>query len=185
MFSRQVLCSCCWRLNNRSPGLRSRRPVPRPSEPRRPSAGFHSGVANHVAYFERGRDQGQHDQKMGTRGGRASLLWVAQRRYECDPSPIRDRLYCTACRPAPRNLPHLVKPNGEDAGDNGFVDGISTSKTGKAIGVRAAHTWSFERQGEPVAVVTRESFDGWLPRVLPGRVREMLNRTLQSQLETE
>ena len=55
--------------------------------------------------------------------------------------------------------------------------------TGKAIGIRAAHSWSFERQGDSVAVVTRESFDGWLPHIFPRTLRKMLDRSLRTWLQ--
>jgi len=54
--------------------------------------------------------------------------------------------------------------------------------TGKAFGVRAAHTWTFRQQGETVFVETRESFDGWWPRLIPGVTRRMLETSLTKWL---
>ena len=55
--------------------------------------------------------------------------------------------------------------------------------TGRSFGIRAAHTWSFRRQGKSVAVVTRESFDGWVPRLLSRAAQAMLAATLRTWLK--
>ena len=55
--------------------------------------------------------------------------------------------------------------------------------TGRSLGIRAVHTWTFERQGKAVSVVTRESFDGWLPRLLPGSSRGLLDASLRAWLK--
>ncbi len=51
--------------------------------------------------------------------------------------------------------------------------------TGRTLGLRAVHTWTFEERGEGTRVQTEESFEGWLARLLPG----LLRRTLRSSLE--
>jgi len=56
--------------------------------------------------------------------------------------------------------------------------------TGKAMGARASHIWTFEPRGDMVVVVTRESFDGWWPRLLPGLTRRMLDNTLGAWLQS-
>jgi hypothetical protein len=55
--------------------------------------------------------------------------------------------------------------------------------TGKALGVRAVHTWTFQQQGETVLVVTRESFEGWWARLIPGPTQRMLETSLRNWLK--
>ncbi|MCY1170409.1 uncharacterized protein YndB with AHSA1/START domain [Sphingomonas sp. BE270] len=56
--------------------------------------------------------------------------------------------------------------------------------TGRAMGARAAHIWTFEHRGDEVVVQTRESFDGWWPRLLPGLTRRMLDTMLPAWLQS-
>ena len=56
--------------------------------------------------------------------------------------------------------------------------------TGQAMGARAKHTWSFEARGDAVAVLSRESFDGWWPRLLPGLTRRILGNVLRAWLRS-
>jgi uncharacterized protein YndB with AHSA1/START domain len=56
--------------------------------------------------------------------------------------------------------------------------------TGRAFGAHAAHMWTFERQGDEIVVLTRESFDGWWPRLLPGLTRRMLDTMLRAWLQS-
>lgn len=51
--------------------------------------------------------------------------------------------------------------------------------TGRALGIRAVHVWSFEETESGTRVRTEESFEGWMARLLPGT----LQRTLASSLE--
>jgi hypothetical protein len=55
--------------------------------------------------------------------------------------------------------------------------------TGKAFGVRAVHTWTFQQERDTVLASTRESFDGWWPRLLPGVTRRMLETSLAKWLQ--
>lgn len=55
--------------------------------------------------------------------------------------------------------------------------------TGEAMGARASHVWTFGRQGDAVIVLTRETFDGWWPRLLPGLTRSMLENVLRTWLQ--
>ena len=50
------------------------------------------------------------------------------------------------------------------------------------FGVRAVHTWSFEPEGTGTRVRTEESFEGWLPRLLPGPMRQLLASTLEKNV---
>jgi hypothetical protein len=56
--------------------------------------------------------------------------------------------------------------------------------TGKTSGLRAAHTWRFEQQGDSVLVATRESFDGYWARLLPNVARKLLDKALRTWLES-
>lgn len=56
--------------------------------------------------------------------------------------------------------------------------------TGKAMGARASHVWDFESRGDLVIVRTRESFDGWWPRLFPGLTRRMLDTILRAWLQS-
>jgi uncharacterized protein YndB with AHSA1/START domain len=55
--------------------------------------------------------------------------------------------------------------------------------TGKAMGARASHVWTFEPRGDLVLVRTRESFEGWWPRLFPGLTRGMLKPILRAWLQ--
>jgi hypothetical protein len=54
--------------------------------------------------------------------------------------------------------------------------------TGRALGSRAVHVWSFEPLGEGTYVRTSESFSGWVPRLIRRRMTDMLQRSLDSGL---
>jgi uncharacterized protein YndB with AHSA1/START domain len=54
--------------------------------------------------------------------------------------------------------------------------------TGKALGTRAVHLWRFEPQGESTFVRTEESFSGWAPRLIRGRMEKMLQESLDRGL---
>ncbi len=51
--------------------------------------------------------------------------------------------------------------------------------TGRTLGLRAVHPWTFDESVEETRVRTEESFEGWLVRLFPGP----LKRTLRSSLE--
>lgn len=52
--------------------------------------------------------------------------------------------------------------------------------TGHApLGIRAAHTWSFEPEGAGTRVRTEESFDGLLARLFAGPMQRMLAGSLE------
>jgi hypothetical protein len=50
--------------------------------------------------------------------------------------------------------------------------------TGKAFGTRAIHTWEITETDKGVVLYTAESFDGWLPRLMPGTMQRTLDETL-------
>ena len=50
------------------------------------------------------------------------------------------------------------------------------------FGIRAIHTWSFEPEGTGTRVRTEESFEGLLPRLLPGAMRRLLSTTLEKNV---
>jgi uncharacterized protein YndB with AHSA1/START domain len=54
--------------------------------------------------------------------------------------------------------------------------------TGKTLGARAVHAWSFESRGDGTVVRTTESFEGLVPRVFRGRMKKMLMNTLGDDL---
>lgn len=61
--------------------------------------------------------------------------------------------------------------------------GESIGWTGKALGTRVIHGWSLRTEGEGTRVVTEESMDGWLPRLLklftPDFLQTAIKETLQ------
>ena len=54
--------------------------------------------------------------------------------------------------------------------------------TGKTLGTRAVHSWSFEDTGTGVVVTTSETFDGWPPTIMPRTMQKMLDETLPALL---
>lgn len=50
--------------------------------------------------------------------------------------------------------------------------------TGKMLGVRAIHVWELKPDGSGTRVVTEESFEGWLARLLPGVMKKVLTKAL-------
>jgi uncharacterized protein YndB with AHSA1/START domain len=56
------------------------------------------------------------------------------------------------------------------------------SWTGRTLGTSAIHAWTFRTTDKGVVVTTTESFDGWLPAILPGTMRKMLDDTLPALL---
>lgn len=56
--------------------------------------------------------------------------------------------------------------------------------TGKAFGTRAIHTWELEETDQGVVLRTAETFDGWLPKLMPKTMQRMLDETLPAWLET-
>lgn len=60
--------------------------------------------------------------------------------------------------------------------------------TGTSMGMHAVHVWRLETDGQQTIARTEESWSGPLPRLLPGRMRKSLRKTLDSwlsHLETE
>ena len=55
--------------------------------------------------------------------------------------------------------------------------------TGKILGIRAIHVWTFEEQEDSVLVRTEESFEGVLARLFAGSLRRMLATSLAKGLE--
>lgn len=55
--------------------------------------------------------------------------------------------------------------------------------TGKLLGIRAIHVWTFVEQAEGVLVRTEESFDGLLARLFAKSMRHMLSSALIKGLE--
>ena len=56
------------------------------------------------------------------------------------------------------------------------------SWTGQTIGTSAVHAWTFKTTDKGVVVTTTESFDGWLPAILPGTMQKTLDDTLPALL---
>lgn len=54
--------------------------------------------------------------------------------------------------------------------------------TGKAIGTRARHEWEIVTTDRGVVVTTSETFDGWLPRLMPRTMQRKLEATLPAWL---
>lgn len=54
--------------------------------------------------------------------------------------------------------------------------------SGRTLGIRAIHTWSFQSHGHGVLVHTEESFEGLLPRLFPSWMRRMLVTALRKGL---
>ncbi|MHB0877004.1 MAG: SRPBCC family protein [Anaerolineae bacterium] len=55
--------------------------------------------------------------------------------------------------------------------------------TGTTLGIRALHVWQFEPRGERTLVSTTETWEGLLPRLLPGRMQRMLQKALDAGLQ--
>jgi uncharacterized protein YndB with AHSA1/START domain len=56
------------------------------------------------------------------------------------------------------------------------------SWTGRTVGTSALHSWAFETTDRGVVVTTTESFDGWLPAIMPGTMQKKLDDTLPALL---
>jgi uncharacterized protein YndB with AHSA1/START domain len=56
--------------------------------------------------------------------------------------------------------------------------------TGKAFGTQAIHMWEIEPTDQGVVLLTEESFDGWLPRLMPKTMQRTLDETLPAWLKT-
>ncbi len=56
--------------------------------------------------------------------------------------------------------------------------------TGETIGTRAVHAWTFEETDNGVLVTTSETFDGWLPTVMPRTMQRKLDETLPALLRS-
>ncbi len=54
--------------------------------------------------------------------------------------------------------------------------------TGKAFGTHAIHTWEIEASDYGVLLSTAESFDGWLPKLIPKTMQRTLDETLPAWL---
>jgi len=54
--------------------------------------------------------------------------------------------------------------------------------TGVAFGTAAVHSWTFTPTDQGVKVTTTETFDGWLPAILPGAMQKTLDDTLPALL---
>ena len=55
--------------------------------------------------------------------------------------------------------------------------------TGKAFGTRAIHTWEIVATDHGVELRTAESFDGWLPKLMPKAMQRTLDETLPAWLK--
>jgi hypothetical protein len=55
--------------------------------------------------------------------------------------------------------------------------------TGKAFGTRAIHTWEIVETDNGVELRTSESFDSWLPKLMPKTMQRMLDETLPAWLK--
>jgi hypothetical protein len=56
--------------------------------------------------------------------------------------------------------------------------------TGKSLGIRAVHVWRFHPRSGRTFVRTAESFAGFLPRLLRGRVQAQLQKSLEAGLSS-
>jgi uncharacterized protein YndB with AHSA1/START domain len=56
--------------------------------------------------------------------------------------------------------------------------------TGKTIGTSAVHSWLFKATARGVEVTTSETFDGWLPSVMPRTMQRKLDETLPALLKS-
>jgi uncharacterized protein YndB with AHSA1/START domain len=56
------------------------------------------------------------------------------------------------------------------------------SWTGQTLGTSALHSWEFTITGKGVVVTTAETFDGWLPSLMPGTMQKKLDDTLPALL---
>ncbi len=56
--------------------------------------------------------------------------------------------------------------------------------TGKAFGTYANHIWEFETQEQGTLVRTRESMEGWIPRLIKMIDAKFLEKSLQKSLKT-
>ena len=54
--------------------------------------------------------------------------------------------------------------------------------TGEAFGTKASHEWEIVPSAHGVIVRTSETFDGWLPRLMPGTMQDKLEDTLPAWL---
>ena len=54
--------------------------------------------------------------------------------------------------------------------------------TGRMFGVRAVHVWELAAEGSGTRARTRESFAGWLARLLPGTMKRALGKALAQGL---
>jgi len=55
--------------------------------------------------------------------------------------------------------------------------------TGKAFGTHAVHTWEIEETNPGIILKTAESFDGWLPKLMPRTMKRILDETLPAWLK--
>lgn len=55
--------------------------------------------------------------------------------------------------------------------------------SGRTLGIRALHVWTFAAEGTGTRVVTVESFAGGLVRLFPGLFRKLLDKALREGLE--
>jgi len=55
--------------------------------------------------------------------------------------------------------------------------------TGRAFGTRAIHSWEIDATDHGSVLRTAESFDGWLPRLMPKTMQRTLDETLPAWLK--
>lgn len=55
--------------------------------------------------------------------------------------------------------------------------------TGRTMGIRAVHVWTFEATAAGTRVRTRESFEGLIVRCFRGTMKKMLDRALEQGVE--
>jgi uncharacterized protein YndB with AHSA1/START domain len=54
--------------------------------------------------------------------------------------------------------------------------------TGQTVGTHAVHAWVFATTDKGVVVTTTETFDGWLPTIMPRTMQRTLDETLPALL---
>lgn len=55
--------------------------------------------------------------------------------------------------------------------------------TGRMLGIRAIHSWTFEKREDGVQVKTEESFEGFMVKLMPFIFRKILQDSLENSLD--
>jgi hypothetical protein len=60
---------------------------------------------------------------------------------------------------------------------------LITHLTGRTLGISAVHIWELASHDHATRIMTEESFDGLIPRLLPGMMRRMLKKALDTAIQ--